>query len=316
MRQNGLNTLLALLILAGFSLCLSCASLSRGQVQALNKFSNACDSFKRYPSLLFKEVAEIRFERGLLYAASLSDPQNRISELNSIQRAFDNDMSLAKKCDASLDILKTYSNALKVLTANGRWEQRGREFRALGKTLDSLVLKVNKLELFREPLPVGIGKSAGVIVAYGAEQLVKSKQHRLTRKFVAEADTLIQTLVISLTEALRTPAITAIFQNEGAGLERSYHSFLMAANELAGKQTISLPQYDRQYLNLLQRSQKLTYERGYITAAAKRLATTHTQLKESMIKGKKADELYNELQQLIESIETLQKEFKVIVSAI
>lgn len=295
----------------------ACSTLSKEQIKSVEKFSNACDSFNRYPSLLFAEVAQIRMERGFFYAASLSNPENKISELNSIYKSFEQDMQLATKCDVSLKILKSYSHALKVLTADGRWKSRGVEFRSLGRAIDSLVVETNKLNIFQENLPVGIAKSAAKIVAYGAETLLKNKQRRLTGVFVCEADTLVQALVCGLVQTLRDPKVAAIIENEKVGLPQNYKSFLMSSSAV-NPTNLELPfnsiEYDRKYLQLKERVDKLTYSRGYIISASNRLAKTHKDLAQSMHNKKGVGQVLEQLSQLIEDIEMLQKQFTAVIS--
>lgn len=292
----------------------SCGSLSKVQNKSVDSFATACDSFNRYPSLLLAQIAQIRMERGLFYAASLSNPQNKINELNSIYKAFEQDMQLASKCDFSLKILKSYSYALKVLTAEGRWKSRGVEFRSLGRAIDSLVIETNKLNIFEEQLPVGVAKSAAKIVAYGAETLLKRKQHRLTRAFVSEADTLIQALVLELVQTLRSPQLTALIENEKNGLPLNYKSFLMSLNSSTPPLSNTID-YDRKYLQLKEQCNKLTYSRGYIISASNRLAKAHKELAKSLYNKKKTEEVFEQLTHLVEDIEMLQKQFKYIVEA-
>lgn len=312
-KNRGFSLFLQLLLIAVVLSIYSCGTLSVEQVKSAQKFGTACDSFSRYPSLLFAQVAKVRLERGLFYAASLSDPENKIGELNSIYNAFEQDMKLSSKCDVSLKILKSYSGALKVLVADGRYKSRGVEFRSLGRAMDSLVIRTNKLKLFEEELPVGIAKSAAKIVAYGAQTLLKSKQHRLTRTFVIQADTLVQALVSGLVQTLRSPQVCALLENEKTGLPLNYKSFLMSSR--VGDMPFNSIEYDRQYLQLKERCDKLTYSRGQIISAANRLAKVHKELVLSMNNKKKVGEVFGELSQLIDDIEMLQEEFKVIIES-
>jgi len=289
----------------------SCGTLSKEQIKSVEKFSNACDSFNRYPSLLFAEVARIRMERGLFYAASLSDPSNSIEELNSIYMAFEQDMKLASKCDISLKILKSYSNALEVLSSDERWKSRGVEFRSLGRAMDSLVIQTNKLHIFQEELPVGIANSAAKIVAYGAQALLKRKQHRLICTFVGESDTLVQALVFGLVQTLRSPQVAIMLENEKTGLPLDYKSFLRSSTVVP----FNSIEYDRKYLQLKESCDKLTYSRGQIISAANRLAKAHKMVALSLHNKKRVGEVFEQLLQLIDSIEMVQKQFQVIIAA-
>lgn len=320
--KNYVGVAMVIAALAVLMLLGSCATLSREQLSAVEKFGNNCDSFKRYPSLLFEEIAEIRMERGLLYAATLQDPEKRVEELEAIHDTYRQDLTLATKTDKSMEILRTYSKALRVLIGKGRWQSRGREFRSLGRALDSLVQQANKLQLFREELPEGVAKSAGVIAAYGAEHLMRNKQLRLTRKFIAESDTLVALLTSQLVEVLRMPHISAIIENEKTGVRTNYTNFLRAtsmatsgsAASPATSGSAALPavttKQDREFLELYERSRRLTYSRGYIISATNRLAKAHKAIVLSMEKGKSAEELYDSLLTFADAISKLEKEFK------
>lgn len=301
-----------ILLIAIVLLLSSCGTLSKEQIKSVESFTTACDSFNRYPSLFFAEIANIRLERGSFYAASLSSPENKINELNSLYQAFENDMKLSSKCDLSLKILKSYSYALKVLTAEGRWKSRGVEFRSLGRAIDSLVIQTNKLNVFENELPVGVAKSAAKIVAYGAETLLKRKQRRLTLAFIEESDTLVQALVAGLVQTLRSPQLTALIENEKNGLPLNYKSFLLSLNSSTSAPFNSL-EYNRKYLNLKERCDKLTRSRGYIISASNRLAKTHKELAKSMQNKKGVHGVFEQLEQLNAGIELLQKQFTVIL---
>jgi len=310
------NYLLLLLTICLLAFSSSCSTLSKEQLHSIEKFSNACDSFSRYPSLLFTEIAQIRLERGLFYAASLSDAQNRVEELNALHKAHSQDLQLANQYDASLKILKSYSSALKLLVSENRSKSRGVELRSVGRSLDTLVTHVNSLNLFKEALPVGIAKSAAIMVGYGAEKLLKRKQHRLAKSFIKEADTLVQTLVASLVESLRDQNVSTLIENEKRALPANFKSYLLSREGSHTNQSPTPLLYHKEYLELLKRSGQLTYSRGYITSAANRLAKSHKELLLSLEKGRPLDELIDNLNTLIEELEMLQKHYKTIISLI
>jgi hypothetical protein len=290
------------------SITFSCSVMSREQLDTVEKFGNSCDSFKRYPSLFFREIACLRMERGLFYAATLEEPQNRMDELAEIGRAYDSDMKLAAKTDKSLEILRSYSRALRVLVAKGRWESRGREFRSLGRALDSLVLEANRLQLFKEQLPEGFAKSAGVVVAYGAEKMLQNRQHKLARSFVCQADTLVGALAAQLVELLRMPQVSAMIEHEKQSLETNYGSYLRNSG-VDGSRPVSL-ESDRRFLELHNRANKLATTRGYVISATNRLAKSHNNIAMALEKGKGVQEVYDSLLEFAESVSKLEKEFK------
>ncbi|HCT94525.1 MAG: hypothetical protein A2X19_06630 [Bacteroidetes bacterium GWE2_39_28] len=224
---NWVIVFLSLFVILSLFGTAGCASLSKDQIKAIDTYTASCDSFSKHPTLLFEEIAQIRAERAFWYSSSLSDPELRVSELNSVYGAYVKDMSLAKKAGVSVEILLTYKRALKVLAGKARWEDAGREFRSLGRTLDSLVRKFNDLG-FVEALPLGIGKSAGRVVGYTAEVLNKRAQAKSVRGFVIQGDTLVNAVTEVLCEVLASPSVNLLIENEKRGVEQNYITYLKA----------------------------------------------------------------------------------------
>ncbi|HCV16190.1 MAG TPA: hypothetical protein DF637_07645, partial [Rikenellaceae bacterium] len=78
---NWVIVFLSLFVILSLLGTAGCASLSKGQVKAIDSFTASCDSFSKHPTLLFEEMAQIRAERAFWYSSSLSDPELRVAEL-------------------------------------------------------------------------------------------------------------------------------------------------------------------------------------------------------------------------------------------
>jgi hypothetical protein len=333
-------SLFAILSLLGTA---GCASLSKGQINAIDSFTASCDSFSKHPTLFFEEMAQIRAERAFWYSSSLSDPELRVAELNSVYGAYVKDMSLAKKAGVSVEILLTYKRALKVLAGKARWEDAGREFRSLGRTLDSLVRKFNDLG-FVEALPLGIGKSAGRVAGYTAEVLNKRAQAKSVRGFVIQGDTLVRAVTEVLCEVLASPSVNLLIENEKRGVEQNYITYLKATkpdkpalsvsqNEPTSSvnqhkpastinQTIptsSINQiasdgyiHDKHYFELKGRAEELISRKAGIISAIKHLARAHSKLTTELQKGKEVADFWEELLEFNKEVEALEKGLKSI----
>ncbi|MFA6334601.1 MAG: hypothetical protein WCX48_03480 [Bacteroidales bacterium] len=287
-----------LVFIFGVATLSGCASLSKSQMISVQKFSNSCDSFVKYPSALFVEMAEIRAERGCFYTASLSDPLLRIKELNSMSKAYKTDLALAKKMNISLEILKTYQRALKSLSHADRYNNTGREFRSLGRNLDSLINRYNLMD-FSDPLPMGIGKAVGKIAGYGAELYVRNVQTRAVREFVIEGDSLVGAVTNSIVGILSSQSVKGLIENETKGLEANYLSLLKS-----GKGDFS---GDREYLLLLGRTDNLSKIRSGTVSAAKALAKAHNKIASEVVKRKKLKQLYPEIEELNDELSALRR---------
>lgn len=295
-------------IVGGASLS-GCASLSKSQMSSIQSFSSSCDNFARYPSALFVEMAKIRAERGCYYAASLSDPLLRIKELNSLNKALASDLALAKKMDISFEILDTYQRALKSLSHTDRYNNTGREFRSLGRNLDSLINRYNLIDI-SDPLPLGIGKAVGKIVGYGAELYVRNMQTRAVREYVIAGDSLVGAVSESIVGILSSKSVADLIENEAKGLEANYLSYLRSGEgggnsggrDVSGGRDFS---GDREYLLLLGRVDALAKMRSGTVSAAKALAKAHNKIATEVVKRKKLKQLYLEIEELNDELSAL-----------
>lgn len=295
-------------IVGGASLS-GCASLSKSQMISIQSFSSSCDNFARYPSALFVEMAKIRAERGCYYAASLSDPLLRIKELNSLNKALASDLALAKKMDISFEILDTYQRALKSLSHTDRYNNTGREFRSLGRNLDSLINRYNLIDI-SDPLPLGIGKAVGKIVGYGAELYVRNMQTKAVREYVIAGDSLVGAVSESIVGILSSKSVADLIENEAKGLEANYLSYLRSdggggnsgGRDISGGRDFS---GDREYLLLLGRVDALAKMRSGTVSAAKALAKAHNKIATEVVKRKKLKQLYLEIEELNDELSAL-----------
>lgn len=302
-------------IVGGASLS-GCASLSKSQMISIQSFSSSCDNFARYPSALFVEMAKIRAERGCYYAASLSDPLLRIKELNSLNKALASDLALAKKMDISFEILDTYQRALKSLSHTDRYNNTGREFRSLGRNLDSLINRYNLIDI-SDPLPLGIGKAVGKIVGYGAELYMRNAQTKAVREYVIAGDSLVGAVSESIVGILSSKSVADLIENEAKGLEANYLSYLRSdggggnsgGRDISGGRDFS---GDREYLLLLGRVDALAKMRSGTVSAAKALAKAHNKIATEVVKRKKLKQLYLEIEELNDELSALRSNVEEI----
>ncbi|MFA5849861.1 MAG: hypothetical protein WC833_08255 [Bacteroidales bacterium] len=275
----------------------SCASLSKSQMNTVQSFSNSCDSFAKYPSALFVEMAKIRAGRGCFYAASLSDPLLRLKELNSLSKAHAVDLELAKKMDISLEILVSYQRALKSLSHTDRYNNTGREFRSLGRNLDSLINRYNIMDI-SDPLPLGVGKALGRIVGYGAELWVRSAQTKAVREYVIAGDSLVGAVTGGIVKILSSKSVGELIENEAKGLDANYLSYLKsdAVRDFTG---------DKEYMMLLDRVNKLSILRTGSMTAAKALARAHNKIASEVVRRKTIKELYPEIEKLDDELNAM-----------
>ena len=87
--------LCATLVLLNSSWMSSCAVLTESQIESVNNLAVVSDTIAVSPSILFKELSNIRLERGLYYAASLTSAETRFNEINALAQGNLDDKKLA-----------------------------------------------------------------------------------------------------------------------------------------------------------------------------------------------------------------------------
>lgn len=275
----------------------SCSVLSKGQIELVENLAFKADTITSSPSVIFKALGEVRLERGLYYAASLSDPEVRFKELNSLAEAAIEDKKRGAKGDVYVQILNSYVRALKSAANEERWRGIGRELRGLGGGIDSLITEYN--ELFGEDIPEGVAKSSGKVFGYLAESVNKYRQAEFLKGFVMLGDTLVAECVDSLTSILKSEELNELIENEAAGLEANYRAYVFAVSQRGSSPQIS---HDREYVELVEKMASVKQLRNKSVSALRSLKNGHRKLalelaKEGDGKGK-GEEVFEEFQTL------------------
>ena len=131
---------LALLAAAG------CSPLSKAQIEAVGELTFRSDTVSRSPAILFEELSELRLERGLYYAASLSSGTARYEEVTALAEASMDDEALVRKASGYMDAFNSYVRALHSVSAEARWKGIGTELRGIGSRVDSVIYRYNRLD--------------------------------------------------------------------------------------------------------------------------------------------------------------------------
>ena len=229
---------LMLILMAG------CSTLNKSQLKRINSFASAQDSIGTGPRAFFSILADVRQERGLIYAASLTDTETRIHELNAMAKAAVREGQASAKANICFDILSSYARALKSLSADTRWKQYGTELRGIGRNMDSLAIAYNKLDwgTIYEP---GLGKELGKTGGYLTEQYMKRRQRKLVMDMLTVGDTIVTACCDALIASLKSDQFTELIDNEEQGLESDYRAYL---NSMRAQDRFPEMAVDRTYL--------------------------------------------------------------------
>ena len=275
--------------------CTSCAVLTTSQLQRVNNLTVASDTVVVAPKVIFEELATVRLERGLFYAASLTSATAREKEINALAAASQADEQMATRAEAYVNVLNSYLRALRSISAASRWTAYGTEWRGIGRNIDSLILRTNQTTIFETQIPVGWAKLSGQYMGYLNERYMRVRQAKAVKAFVTEGDTLLAVCVDGLVDLLKAGDLIDLIENEHDGLRRNYEAYLHRL-ELGG-----LPAdlaADRKYLELVKRLEKAKYTRGRCVTALQALKRAHAKLVEELKQRQQVDFFIDELIEL------------------
>lgn len=272
----------------------ACAPLSKTQMEAVQELAFRSDTVSRSPAVLFRQMSEIRTERGLFYAASLSSGQMRYEEVTALAEASMDEESMVRKAEGYVDVLNSYVRALHSVSSPQRWKGAGTQLRGIASRVDSVLYRYNRLDTGYEDIPTGYAKMAGRVLAYVAEEVMQTTQAVAVRNIVIAADTLVAAGCDSLMDILRSEEMNALIEHEKESVGDNYSAYLRAM-ELSG---IVVPlESDRQYVALVRRAEELSRIRNSCVSALRSLKNAHARLAADFVSGDKdiSGELMDEL---------------------
>ena len=273
----------------------SCAVLTDSQLKMVTNLTVASDTVIATPKVIFDELAHVRLERGLFYAASLTTADARAKEINALATASIDDEQLVNRMNVYVTVLNSYLRALRSISADARWSAYGTEWRGLGRNIDSLILRFNQTELADFEIPAGWAKLSGQYMGYMSENYMRSRQAKTAKQFVTEGDTLVAACVDGLIELLRKGDLEELIVNESEGLKSNYETYLRRLESSGQMPDIS---YDRKYIEMTKRLEIAKKSRSRCVTALQSLKRAHAKLVKELDKRKKTDYLFDELLEL------------------
>ena len=273
----------------------SCATLTESQLKMVTNLTVASDSVAIAPAVIFKELAVIRTERGLYYAASLTSAEAREKEMNALAKASYDDEQLVGRANVYVNVLNGYLRALRSISADARWKSYGTEWRGIGRNIDSLILRFNQVDILETDIPVGWSKLSGQYVGYMSERYMRSRQAKIVKDFVYEGDSLVAACVDGLVEMLKKGELAELIENEAEGLKSNYEAYLHRLEQSGEIGDLSV---DRRYIELVKRLEDAKKTRSRCVTALQSLKRAHAKLAKELEKKQKIDYLYDELLEL------------------
>ena len=289
------------LLLVCVYMAVSCATMSKSQMARIKSLTLASDSVSPAPSIIFSELAEVRLERGLLYAASLDGVDNHLVELNSLADGAMTDDRLSGKANVYISVLNSYLSALRSLASESRWKSNGTQLRGIGSNVDSLLYEYNKTD-WGNPVRTGFAKQLGRTTGYISEEIGRRVQYKEVRRVVETGDSIVAQCCDSLIKILSRDEVEQLIVNEEKGLESNYRSYLNAVTRHGVFPTNA---EDRNYVALRIRCADIRTVRKSCVSALTSLKKAHHKLLSDKDNNKSYDEYMADLQNLSEQSRAL-----------
>lgn len=277
--------------------------MTKSQLELVNKMTVSSDTVAVAPSIVFSSLADVRKERGIFYASTLSSTEAHIREIDALSQGVVDDAAIVKKADLYVNVLSSYLRALRSISGTARWDEVGRELRGIGRGLDSVLIAYNKLSPGEE-LETGHGRALGQSLGFISQEYMKRRQAEAVKEFVTRGDTIVDVLCTELVQCLKKGELDTLIRNEVEGLQSNYASYIDALR-LQGR-TPSTDD-DREYVSLkgeLQRAEKV---RDRCINALRSLRRAHRRVCTEIQERKKITTLYEEIIELNDQAAELRK---------
>jgi len=282
---------------------MSCASLTKSQIGAVNQFSQTSSNFSAYPGKIMTELAEIRLSRSVYAGSTFSDARLNLENLDGIHEQYTHDVEVSQKLDVTFKIIDKYAQSLLLLSSDKFETDIEEQAKNFGVGLDSLITLNNSIQGARA-IPAGIGEAAGKLIALGGKQYVRSRQSKEIKKYVAAADTLIAIMTMNLLEHLGSKHLEELIANEEKGLKADFKTFLGHSK--------STPEHGLAYVRLQLRLKNVRALQKQTMQATKDLRLAHKKLKQEIEKKKKIKEAVKEIQTLYEEVKEIKETIRSI----
>lgn len=296
-----------------------CASLTKTQVAAVNSFAVASEDFSAYPSRILSELADIRLHRRVFFANSVDSVPRHIAFLDSIYNYRVRDSVLIAKADITYKIIDKYAQSLLLLSANKYEVNLRKQSAHFGVSLDSLTTLYNSQ--FHAKLPTGIGAGVNQLIAFAGTQYIRSRQAREIKKFVLQADKLIEMMTSNLSDFLKAGIISELIDNESRNIRVDYVAFLNQAKTVFFNSAKEPVQYsntrqtiasDLEYLQLRASIDYVSKLRAQTLKATDELRAAHAKLLNSIKEKRKLKTTIAEVQTFYQSVKEIRATLKKI----
>lgn len=276
-----------------------CQTVSNQQRTAVNQFAAKTVEFSSSPKVILEELSAIRESRGIYYAASFTDPELHLAELDNLTREKSQDDKFAGKAGIAFRVLEEYAAGLQRLSDDKPFQKLEEGYGKAGKDLEKLVALYNEVD-GTEQVPEGIGILFAKSAQAATGACLARRQVRALREFVLKADTMVAVLCGEMANVLSKQKMGKLIEQEESGLTESFRFYYT-------RHATASTEPGREYVALKKRLNDLTMLREKTVRASQQLRVAHKKLVEEIYRKQKIKELADELVNYYREAEEIRK---------
>lgn len=274
----------------------SCAVLSDSQLQGVHAFAVTAKNYSNFPSEAVRKGQRLQYNNNVLEATGSVGEAQITRQLDTAKAQYESSLKLADKMDLSLNLIQTYAALLEQLSSSDYTDELGRSAKELSGDLGDAIGAFNaKLST---KIPDNVAKGISQIITIIGDRIIKNKQAKAIKKFVPEADTLIQltsnNLVSALDEDLKP--LLGFYQ------ETFKREFKTSVFDQPARVNYNVLQF---YIKTNADYANLELLRKRCVVSAKKMALAHKQLQANIRTKKTLKELLGETKEFIADVKEL-----------
>ena len=274
----------------------SCSVLSESQRENINTFARTAKSYSNFPGEAVKKSQQLHYNNDVLEASAIPDSSLIIRSLDKAEAQFKTGLAFSKKMDVSLQLIQTYAALLAQLSSDSYTDDLGRNAKELAGNLNNAISLFNAELSTKIPNKVGIGISQ--IITIIGDRVIKNKQSKALQKFIPIGDTLIQLTRLNLVSALDAD-LKPLIESYKATFQNDFRTIIFSHSD---KIDYNMLQF---YIKTNSDYADVELLRKSCIHAAGKMASSHKELKDNIMRKKTLKELLSETKDFVTDVKEL-----------
>lgn len=275
---------------------LSCSVLSDSQLKNIHTFATAAKNYSAFPGEAVKRSQQLHYNNDVLEASAIPDSTQIIRSLEKAKAEFEKGVSFSKKMDVSLRLIQKYAGLLKQLSSDSYTDDLSESTTELCTDLNTAVGLFNA-ELSTK-IPDNVGQGISQVITIIGDRIIKNKQAKALKKFIPVGDTLIQLTTASIISALDSD-LKPLIEDYKATFQSEFKTIIFNHSDKIDYNML------RFYIKTNSDYADVESLRKKCIHAAEKMASSHQELKENIMRKKNLRELLSETKDFISDVKNL-----------